>query len=314
MSTQITAEEIQQAVTLGARRYFEQCRTRVPRFIDQNFRYPGAWKTNKVALGLDLLRAPINLFWAPIYAICTVLGDISRRLSWLAIANCLCRVPTGLTTRVQQHISLLITRDLLGAASDTTLLESEVAQALEELYRRPDNNTTPGSDANLRDRLKPVLDDALAQYTVTRTASADITNTVACTVLGAFAWQKFTPGGIGIGVAVAMIWAREQAAGSFILGEFLGDLYYRLFPPEPSLLQISGSIAGVLAVLAALASLSGLLTDPLQSATGLHRRRLNRLINDLQCDFETESAGSFRPRDQYVARILEVFDLVKAGA
>ena len=41
-------------------------------------------------------------------------------------------------------------------------------------------------------------------------------------MLGAFAFQKFTPGGIGLGVVLASMLAKTLAARDFILGETIG--------------------------------------------------------------------------------------------
>ena len=51
------------------RAHFDACRHRVTPFVTAHFRYPGAWDTNKRALGLDLIRAPANLMWAPFYVV-----------------------------------------------------------------------------------------------------------------------------------------------------------------------------------------------------------------------------------------------------
>lgn len=325
----ITEAEIERAIHTGIARYFDDCRARVPAFIDRHFHYPGAVTTNRMALGWDMLRAPINLLWAPVYALACLLKLLTGKrkgLGWLhTVAD---RVPAGFTTRVQAHISDLIQQDLLNnrqprratqkidkaeraARQESSLLETYLIEALEAVYAR--HNSEPVDHQRFTRLIEPVLADALSQYRVTRTASADITNSISCTVLGAFAFQKFTPGGIGLGVVLASMLAKTLAARDFFLGETVGNWYYSVFPPEPSLATTAGVMLAVMAALAAFAALSGVISDPVQAAIGLHRRRLLKLLDHLEQDISLSTQSSFRPKDQYVARILDTFDMIKSG-
>ncbi len=309
----ISEAEIELAIGSGIERYFADCRARVPAFIDRHFHYPGAVATNRMALGWDMLRAPINLLWAPVYALACLVKIPTRKragLRWLhGMAD---RVPAGFTTRVQQHISSLIQANLLNNGQPTGhLLEDYLVEALEEVYER--HSSEPVDHQHFIKLIEPVTADALRQYRVTRTASADITNSISCTVLGAFAFQKFTPGGIGLGVVLASMLAKTLAARDFILGETIGTWYYSVFPPEPSLATTAGVMLAVMAALAAFAALSGVISDPVQAALGLHRRRLHKLLDHLERDVSLSTQSSFRPKDQYVARILDTFDMIRAG-
>ncbi|TCK02599.1 DUF6635 family protein [Marinobacterium mangrovicola] len=309
---QLSRAEIEQAINSGVERYFNDCRARVPAFIRRHFQYPGAIATNRVALGWDMLRAPVNLLWAPMYALASVLKALTRKrkgLGWLYSAAAL--VPAGFTTRVQQHISDLILIELLNDGKEGELLESYLLEALEALYAR---HTCEAADHRQFIRtIEPLVADALSQYRVTRTASADITNSISCTVLGAFAFQKFTPGGIGLGVVLASIVAKTLAARDFIFGETAGNWYYGLFPPEPSWTITAGVMLTVLSALAAFAALSGMIFDPVQASLGMHKRRLNKLLDHLERDVNRSTQSSFRPKDQFVARILDAFDLIRTG-
>ena len=54
--------------------------------------------------------------------------------------------------------------------------------------------------------------------------------------------------------------------------------------------------------------------DPIQRALGLHRARLLRLIGVLEKPVLDPSARGFRVHDHYVARLLDLFDIVGAAA
>lgn len=308
----ISEAEIEQAIRSAIERYFEDCRARIPTFIDRHFRYPGAIDTNRMALGWDMLRAPINLLWAPVYALACLVKILVRkrpRLRWLhCLANC---VPAGFTTQVQQHISNLILKELLNNGRTDLLLEDYLVEALKNVYAR--NTREPVDHQRFTRLIEPLVTEALSQYRVTRTASADITNSISCAVLGAFAFQKFTPGGIGLGVVLASMLAKAMAARDFILGETIGGWYYGLFPPEPSFAMTASVMIAVMALLAAFAALSGVISDPIQAVVCLHRRRLNKLLDHLERDLSLSTQSSFRPKDQYVARILDTFDMIRSG-
>lgn len=308
----ISEAEIEHAIRAGIGRYFDDCRARIPAFIDRHFHYPGALETNRRALGWDMLRAPVNLLWAPVYALACLVKVLVRDrtgLTWLYdLAD---QVPAGFKTRVQQHISDLILQDLLNDGRSGLLLEDYLLESLESVYAT--HTPEPVDQQRFRALIEPLIADALSQYRITRTASADITNSLSCTVLGAFAFQKFTPGGIGLGVVLASMLAKAMATRDFILGETLGGWYYSWFPPEPSLATTAGVMLAVMAALSAIAALSGVVSDPVQAAAGLHRRRLNKLLDHLESDVSISTQSSFRPKDQYVARILDMFDMIRSG-
>jgi hypothetical protein len=308
----VSEADIEQAIHTGIERYFDDCRARVPAFIDRHFHYPGAVATNRMALGWDMLRAPINLLWAPVYALICLLKILTpKRTGVMWLHNLADRIPAGLTTRVQQHISHLIQVDLLNNSQEASCLEGYLIESLEAVYERHACN--PVEHQQFSKLIEPLVADALSQYRMTRTASADITNSISCTVLGAFAFQKFTPGGIGLGVVLASMLAKTLAAQDLILGRTLGSWYYSWFPPEPSLATMASVMVAVMATLAAFAAFSGVIFDPVQAAVGLHRRRLHKLLDHLQRDVTLSTHSSFRPKDQFVARVLDMFDMVKSG-
>ncbi len=301
--------DIQQAIRRGTQNYFQGCRQRVPSFVNTHFFPPGSWHTNKVALGFDLLRAPLNLFWAPFYALTSALQFLFRRLGWSRTAKLLNCVPAGFTTRVQKHLAQQLYSDLLKLSCEHSRLERHIAKELQELYQ--------GSHKEVNDSVNETIEhlvhEALMQYRITRTAASDITNTITSTLIGAFAFYKFTPGGIGIGILLATVLAKYLAVKDFFLGETLGSIYFYLFPPEPAFSLTVYSTLAVMAILSVFASFSGLLTDPIQALLRLHHKRLYKMLDHLERDFLREQeASSYRPKDQYLARLLDMFDVVKS--
>lgn len=300
------------AINLGVERYFTECRERVPGFVRRHFRYPGAWHTNRHGLGWDLLRSPLNLMWVPFYLTAHLLAWVVDKFGLSRLANFLRRCPLGMRTRIQQHLMACAERELLQRKLDeagTSRLRQCIVEAIVEVMVEAEHlQHLPEEQEAL---LEQSLNDALQQYALTRTANADISNTIIATIAGAFTLQKFTPGGIAIGFALASFLANRLAAWNFFLGAGVGQWYYALFPVEPGAELVVLSTLGVMVLFAILACFSGLASDPIQSWLGIHQRRLNRMLDSLERDLQTQTSGSFRPKDAYLARIMDIIDAAR---
>lgn len=295
------------AIDRGIESYFNECRARVPAFVKQHFRYPGAWHTNRRALGWDMLRAPLNLLWAPFYLTLQCAAWLSGKFGLRWLARQLKRVPSGMQTNIQRYLVACAERELLMRAGGQSRLRECVVAAIVE------HEQLTQLSAERERHLEQSLADALAQYTLTRTATADISNTVFATLAGAFTLQKFTPGGLAIGMALAGIVANRWAAWDFLLGPSLGGWYYGWFPIAPDAGLIVLSTAAVMALMAIFACFSGLISDPLQSLCGIHQRRLKRMLNSLERDLKWRTSGSFRPKDAYLARLMDIIDAARVN-
>jgi len=314
---------IDAAIDAGTHRYFNECRSRVPEFVRSHFYYPGAWQTNRRALGWDLLRSPLNLLWAPFFALAAVVRLALQKFGYRQLAARLDRLPSGLKTEVQRYVATKIYTELLqcsATSGHTTGIQVAIG---EELARIPGylQETLEGSAPHstqyqrlveLNKQLAVLNQDAVDEINITRTATADIANSTLAVLIGAVFFNKFIVGGIALGVLLAAWFAREAAVRNFWFGDLPGSWYYTVFPPAPSLIVVLLSILLVVVVLALLCAFWGLLTDPLQAVTGLHRKRLHRLIDKLEQDLKLHTQGGFRPKDQYLARILEVIDAIRS--
>ena len=90
------------------------------------------------------------------------------------------------------------------------------------------------------------------------------------------AFQKATPGAIALGPVIAGTLAQSSAISSFPLGATAGGFWYGVFPAQASPFLVAGATAGVLGVAAIATAFAGIISDPVQRALGLHRRRLTR--------------------------------------
>lgn len=314
-SAQVTAEAV---VDAAIRRYFAGCRARVPEFVDRHFGIGGAMRLNRRALGRDVLRAPVN--------VAMIVPTIASTLSAAALkkagarnqADWLRRRRFFLQTDVAREVEWLIHTELLrlpfrqggrqsdvDALADEIMADSRVDEPLRDVLRAAGDNRL---DAEARDRLQ----QALGAYAGTRVATGDIANILLAMGTGSLATNQMTLGAFSLGPALAATVAQQVAIASFPLGASLGGAWYGFFPAAPSAALIAGSTGGVMVVAACLAAFSGVVTDPIQRALGLHKRRLNRLIDNLEQSFLREGDSEFRAREHYVSRLADLFDILSA--
>ena len=308
----------QAAVEAGTRGYFAARRQRVGPFVDRHFSMRGTLRLHRVALGWDIARAPLNLSLAVPQVVARLGALAASRLGAIGVARALGR-PLILETAVAREIVWLVNTELLelpfaqpgrvstrDALAESILATPEVDAlmrgALAEIGRR-------GDDPEFRARLA----HAMGEYTVSRAAAAEITTGLLSLSAGALALQKLTPGAASLGPALAGIMAQQAAVASFPLGGWLGGVWYGLFPLAPSLGLVAGTTGGLMLGASVFAAFAGVVSDPVQRALGLHRRRLHRMINALERQVSNPTAAGFAIHDHYVARLLDVFDIVGAA-
>ncbi len=303
------------AVAAGARRYFEQRRRRVQPFIDRHFSWRGTLAIHREALGWDIARAPLNLSLAGPQVAARLGAMAADRLGAPRLARAL-RRPLLLETAVARRIEWLVRTELLelpfqqgpraftrDALAEAILAEPVLTEAIAGLLAEI-------GDAAQDPAFRARLAHALAEYGISRSAAAEVTTGLVSLSGGAIGLHKLTPGAAALGTTLAGIMAQQTAVASFPLGAWLGGVWYGLFPALPSAGLIAASTGGLILTAASLAAFAGVVADPVQRATGLHRRRLLRMIGTLERQFFDPAAPGFAVHDQYVARLLDVFDLI----
>jgi hypothetical protein len=316
---QLSTEDARRMVTVAAHRYFESRRARVDIFVDRHFSLAGSLALHRKALGWDVVKAPLNIALAvPNFAVKAgaaaahavrakrlaaylesrrILLDtaLGREIEWLIVTELL-ELPLQQRGRVSRKDAL----------AEFILASPRVQMALGDALK------TIGSRANdpaFRER----LEQAAIHYAETRTAASEITTALIALGAGAAAVKEVTPGALVLGPALAGMIAQQTAITSFPLGVTLGRLWYAAFPAAASTGLIASVTGGLMAAGAVAAAFSGIVTDPLQRQLGLHRRRLLRLIDAIERQFNTDEAAGFIGRDHYVARLLSLVELL-AGA
>ena len=309
-------ELIDAIVRDGIRRYFVARRERVQPFVERHFSLWGTASIHRAALGLDVLRAPANLLLAGPQAGMKAAGAMAGRLGAMRLSRYAASHNLLLRTQVSRRIEALVCTELLelpwraagldsrrDALAETILADQRVAalaeQTLPAIGQQADN---PGFRARLT--------EVMGNYAATRAAAAEITTSLMTLGSGAVALKQLTPGAVTLGPALAALIAQQSAIAAFPLGAGLGGLWYAMFPVAPAALLVVGLTGGLMIAASCVAAFAGLISDPVQRRLGLHARRLNRMLDALERQMLDPAAPAYAVHDHYVARLLDVFDLL----
>jgi hypothetical protein len=298
----------------AARQYIASRRERVEAFVDRHFTLAGSLALHRHALGWDLLRAPINLFLTVPALTAKLAGRAARRAGRERLAVWLTGRHLLFETDLARQIEWLVTTELLeipcvqrgraslrDAIAETVLADPRVA---ERLVPPP-----VGSEPEYRRRLAV----AVQSYKSSRVATAEVATSVLATGLGALVVKQVTPGLMTLGSAIATAIAQQTAVAAFPLGAGLGALWYGWFPAAAGPALRAETIGSLLIGGTLLAAFSGIVTDPVKRRLGLHRRRLFRLLDELEQALCGANGDSASLRDHYVARLIDLLDLLASA-
>lgn len=316
MIDEALAARIHTAVAEATRQYLAKCRARVDTFARRHYSFQGALRVNRRALGLDLVRTPLNVLWAIPHLLARGGAKLGRRLRLETLAQYLDRLPPGFKTDVEREIEWLVYSELLelpfeqagrhcprDALLETILAHPTISQLLIPELLRLDEL------AQHRD-FRRRLEDYLLTYTSNRAAAADLSGSLLSLAAGAATFKQFTPGTMAIGGAAATAIANQLAIANFVLGPTLGSLYYSLFPAAVSTGLLVATTGGLLLAVGMFSAGAGVITDPLQQALGLHRRKLMKLLDALERELTGQGCG-YHLHDAYVARVFDLWDLLQ---
>jgi hypothetical protein len=314
-SVQRTGEEdfAETILSDAARRFVARRRERVDAFVDRHFSLGGTLALHRHALGWDLVRAPLNLFLTLPTLAAKLASRVAQRAGHQSLANWLASRHFMFETDLARQIEWLVATELLetpciqrdraslrDALAETILADPRVAVRLD---------ATSGSGHEHQPRLAT----AIESYKGSRVATAEVATGVMATGLGALLVKQITPGLVTLGSAIAATIAQQTAIATFPLGAGLGALWYGWFPAAADPGLIAATTCGVLVGGTLLAAFSGIVTDPIKRRLGLHRRRLFRLLSEIEQALCGENCRSVSLRDYYLARLIDILDLVASA-
>jgi hypothetical protein len=277
------------------RTYFRKRRSRVPGFVERTFSLSGALQTHRNAFGHDLWKAPLNAALAgPQIGLNAVAGVMSFA-GRSETAERLKSRELFFRTTVTQEVERRLIVDLLelpytgkgepsfhDALAVEILGDSRLDGALGML------NGPWGEKQRLQ--MDDKLVRQLSTYLNARGAAGEIVSAGVTMAAGGAILHQVTPGFLTLGPALA------QALGAKVGGIAAFSL-----------------AAGVLAASATAAAFAGIVTDPIQSALGIHHLRLIGLLDSLEAAFLGGDARLAIP-EQYAARLIDLVDVIVSVA
>jgi PIN domain nuclease of toxin-antitoxin system len=299
--------------------FFAARHQRVRGFVDRHFSLQGTLALHRKAIGWDIARAPLNLWMAVPQAGLMLAAAAARKAGAGKVAERLSSRQLLVRTAVAEELAWLLQTELLelparhgdrlaarDALAETILAHPGVTEAMRSMLERLG---ACHDDPALRARIA----QAIEAYGATRAAAAEITTSLLTLGTGAITLQKMTPGAVSLGPALASALAQHAAVTSFPLGTSLGTMWYGLFPVAPSAVFAVGLTGSLMAVATVAAAFAGIIADPVQRRFGLHERRLHKLLDTLEKQITDPSAPGFVAHEHYVARVMDLFDLVGAA-
>jgi len=294
-------------------RHFAKVRARIPAFVERNFGWRGAWELNSRGLGRDLYRAPLNAALIVPHTSLRVAAMLFDNRGQHQTADWLRSRDLFLKTDVAREIEWRIWTELLELPyCDGRRISHRDGLAREML-----------SDIRLASRLDAVHDamsrhwnaegyearlaHALGAYCGNRAAAGEIANIFVSLGAGAALLHQATPGVLTLGPALAN--AIAQALHGQSIPASLAAIALGIAPLQASASLAVTATAAVAATLAATSAVSGAVIDPIQSALGLHQRRLLALSNAAELLLLGDDCARLVAHDHYAGRVGDLVDL-----
>jgi len=280
--------------TEALERHLARCRRRVPGFAARHLGLRGSLRLHRAALGWDVARAPVNILLGIANLACDLLGRLARRLG---------RPRTGAWLRSRHWV-----------------LRTEVMRRLDRALREDLLHWPPalpggwdGADAPPPPELARTVDRLVRHYLASRIAMGEVAVALASTAIGWWLFGALAPGAIALSMPLADALALHQAVQDFPLGPALGGMWYGLFGAETPWPVTAGTAACLTALFALAAAFACLVTDPLDSLTGTHRRRLRRLLRAYGAALHGAADVRLPAHEHYLARLLDLLDMAQAA-
>ncbi len=313
-------KQVDQAINRAIDKYIESRRAKIPEFVNKYFSVKGALKLHKKAISSDLYKSPMNIFWALPYTGLKATASLFKKTGNKKIPGLLEKLPRGFETNVQKEVKWLIYTELLEIPFQQGKRQSGKDALLEEILNQPEitalfiEELAQINEKSKNPEFRKKLESNLMEYASSRIAAADLAGTLITLSVGATIFKQMTPGSMATGSAVAAVIAHQTAVSNFILGSTLGSAWYSIFPVSASVGLIAATTGTIMAAMAIITSFTGIITDPIQAKLGLHQKRLKKFVNSLEKELKGIGDSKFEIKDQYVARVFDILDMLKTAA
>lgn len=282
-------------VESAIRTYFRKRRSRVPGFVARTFSLSGALQTHRNAFGHDLWKAPLNAALAGpqigLNAAAAVLALAGRQRTAERLKSRELFFRTTVTREIERRLIVDLLELPYTGQGEPSFHD---ALAVEILGDSRLDGALGMLNGPWGEKQRLQMDDKLVRqltvYLNARGAAGEIVSAGVTMAAGGAILHQVTPGFLTLGPALA------QALGAKVGGVAAFSL-----------------VTAVLAASATAAAFAGVVTDPIQSALGLHHVRLIGLLDSLESAFLGGDARLAIP-EQYAARLIDLVDVIVSVA
>jgi len=273
------------------RTYFRKRRSRVPGFVERTFSLSGALQTHRNAFGHDLWKAPLNAALAGpqigLNAAAAVMALAGRGRTAERVKSRELFFRTTVTQEIERRLIVDLLELPYTGQGEPSFHD---ALAIEILGDSRLDGALGMLNGPWGEKQRLQMDDKLVRqltvYLNARGAAGEIVSAAVTMAAGGAMLHQVTPGFLTLGPALA------QALGAKVGGVAAFSL-----------------VTAVLAASATAAAFAGIVTDPIQSALGLHHVRLIGLLDSLESAFLGGDARLAVP-EQYAARLIDLVDVI----
>lgn len=314
LSQSVNQDLLANEYELAVKRYIEKRRSKVDGFVEDNFSFRGSLALHRHSIGWDVLKTPANMAGSLLTVGKGIGAYGSRKLGAHRIADKVNEKNFFLETEIGKVLDWKIRTELLELPYIQGEREYKVDALMLELFNTPVLQTIllDTFKAIEQQRENPAFADQLTrnleEYLGTRAAASDLAVSLTAASIGALALNKITPGILSLSGSIASSLAHTAAINSFWAGPTAGGIVYSFLSVSTPPLLAAGVFTAMIVPLSAVATFSGVVTDPLQTKLGLHQRRLNKLIDSVELAMLGDADNKLSLKDHYVARTVDFID------
>ena len=248
-------------------------------FVKRHFSLQQTIAIQKQTFLRDVFANPLNSLWSIPYLTLKKIIETLDKQGWRQFTIHFSKIPSGIKTGYQKEIETIVANEFLRWSSDGDIQANEL---LKIMHAHPILKKTLFSETEIVLPVNLEFCEVLENYSSSRASVADLAGSLLTLAAGWLYFGDKSLGILGIGDRLARRMAKDKAASQFFLGKGIGSSFYTMFPPQPTSSQIFLSTLTVGALLTVVSLIASALSDPLRKKMGLHERKLNALLDDLE--------------------------------
>jgi hypothetical protein len=276
-----SSTEVSACLQAGLLRYLAQREEKIGPVVKEGLSLESCLGLQSRSFLTDLVRYPVNTFWAIPYLTIRKVLDFGTNLGLEIAHSVLPMVPRALKTDFQKEVERMLSNELFGL-SDQGAGGSELRRELEKDSRMKTFFSIPEWN-DLCLRAESEIRKEITEYCQVQNGFTDLAASGAILGAAQYFFGDRSLDVFAMGRRWAGLWARREATSHFFLGRKVGHLFYQVVkPPPPTTNQVIIATMAALGLLAVFSSLINVLSLPVQSKFGFQEKQLRKLLRTVE--------------------------------